>query len=86
MESGETIAEDDDYSRYFISLYFIVQTVTTVGYGDVNPTSRVERIFVVVTMLIGVFTFSFVSGGLASLLQAIDDQSSSDQATESKLA
>lgn len=44
------------------------------GYGDVNPSNTVERCFVVVVMLVGVFAFSFVSGALASIMQNYDSQ------------
>src|SRR5258707_7368611 len=35
------------------SLYVTVQTLTTVGYGDLPPTSGLGRLFAVVVMLIG---------------------------------
>jgi voltage-gated potassium channel len=36
------------------SLYFSVVTLTTVGYGDLTPTSDYSRIFTIVYILIGV--------------------------------
>jgi Ion channel len=66
-----------------LSLYFVVQTVATVGYGDVNPTNSEERIFVIFLMLSGVVAFSFVSGSISSLMLSIDDMASSES---SKLA
>jgi len=74
MGSGEKIDETGDHLKYyFISLYFTIQTCTTVGYGDVNPAHTGERVFVIFLMLIGVLLFSFMSGSLASVLQAYDD-------------
>ena len=49
-------------------MYFIVQTITTVGYGDYSPANSLERIFVIVLMLIGVIGFAFMSGALSSIL------------------
>ncbi len=36
------------------SLYFTVMTLTTVGYGDLSPTTTVTRLFTVVFVLIGI--------------------------------
>ena len=38
------------------SLYFTVATMTTVGYGDLAPTTDVSRLFTVFFMIIGVAT------------------------------
>lgn len=39
---------------YFSSLYWTVETVTTVGYGDILPTGVMGRSFAIVVMLFGV--------------------------------
>lgn len=36
------------------SLYFVVATLTTVGYGDVHPTTEFSRLFTVFFILFGV--------------------------------
>lgn len=46
------------------SLYFTVITLTTVGYGDLSPTSRASKLFTVVIVLIGI-------GLLVSLIERI---------------
>jgi len=79
-EGGEEIdIEKDNVKMYFISLYFVMQTITTVGYGDVSPTNTKERIFIVILMLIGVISFSFISGSLSSIIQSYDDQVSAER-------
>ena len=79
-DGGEAIdIEKDNVKMYFISLYFVMQTITTVGYGDVNPTNTKERIFIVILMLIGVISFSFISGSLSSIIQSYDDQVSAEK-------
>lgn len=47
--------------------------MTTVGYGDISPTNTVERLFVIALMIFGVFTFSMVTGMLASVLTSADE-------------
>ena len=31
--------------RYTVALYYVVTTITTVGYGDVVPGTQAERVF-----------------------------------------
>lgn len=59
---------------YAISFYWAISTITTVGYGDISGTTTAERIFCFISMLIGVISFSFANGALASII------SNSDQA------
>ena len=75
IDSGENIDIDKDYFKiYFVALYFVIQTIATVGYGDVNPQNTKERIFVIFLMLVGVIAFSFVSGAISSILMSYDEQ------------
>ena len=53
---------------YLSSFYFTVTTITTVGYGDITAKSKFEQIFCILVMIIGVISFSFASGSLASIL------------------
>jgi len=57
---------------YLVALYFITQTITTVGYGDYQPTNMLERIFVICLMIFGVIFFTFASASLTSILQSYD--------------
>jgi hypothetical protein len=43
--------------NYVASLYFVVQSMTTVGYGDVSASNTIERGIAIVFMLIGVLLF-----------------------------
>jgi voltage-gated potassium channel Kch len=68
------IFEMDLPEKYLTSIYFTVTTITTVGYGDVSISTKLEKVFCIITMLTGVIAFSFASGSLASLLQSYDIQ------------
>ena len=82
---GEEITLEDNLDCYFIALYFTIQTITTVGYGDVNPANMSERIFVICLMLAGVIAFSFIAGGLTGLITALDEKNSEISATDDRL-
>ena len=60
------------YELYVISFYWTVSTITTVGYGDISGTNTVERIFCSIAMLVGVISFSFANGALASIISNSD--------------
>lgn len=60
------------FEMYLCSCYFIMTTVSTVGYGDISPKNSIERVFGSLLMFLGVLSFTFVSGALASILQSHD--------------
>ncbi len=49
-----------EHLSFVDALYFSVVTVTTVGYGDIHPSSPVGKILATVLILSGVFTFTIV--------------------------
>lgn len=61
-----------DGDMYTVSLYWVVQTIATVGYGDVALVNTNERCFAFIIMIIGVLAFSFASGALTSILMDND--------------
>lgn len=78
IDSGEMLSLDSHehlYRKYILSAYFCLQTMSTVGYGDINPTNTKERIFAIIIMLLGVIAFAFVSGNLSSIMTNLDEAS-----------
>ena len=71
---------DNDYQnlepidKYIVSTYFVITTVSTVGYGDISATTTFERVYCACLMLFGVTIFTFISGALSSILSNYDHQ------------
>jgi len=58
--------ENEDWStKYIHSLYFSTITTLTVGYGDIVPTTDIERLYVIVMALVicGVLGYTISSIG-----------------------
>ena len=62
------------YELYITSFYFTVTTLVTVGYGDITAVSPQEKIMCIVMMILGVLTFSFVTGSLSSIITSYDSK------------
>jgi hypothetical protein len=67
--AGESKHHSDVLTRYVSSLYWAYTTMTTVGYGDITPTTTFERIFAVIAMFFGASLFGYVIGSIASLME-----------------
>lgn len=52
----------------------MIQTITTVGYGDINPVNSKERIYTLFVMIVGVVSFAFISGSVAAIMQSYDEE------------
>jgi hypothetical protein len=59
----------EPYSIVVRSAYFIIQTLFTVGYGDISVNFGIEMIFSIVLMVIAVAFNGFLISGVASLLK-----------------
>lgn len=65
--------DQDAAGLYCVAFYWTITTITTVGYGDIEGTNDIERIFCAVIMIIGVILFSLANGALASIVGTDDD-------------
>eukprot|EP00930_Biecheleria_cincta_P035401 TRINITY_DN2434_c0_g2_i1.p1 TRINITY_DN2434_c0_g2~~TRINITY_DN2434_c0_g2_i1.p1 ORF type:complete len:769 (-),score=148.12 TRINITY_DN2434_c0_g2_i1:94-2400(-) len=57
---------------YIASLYWAVTTLTTVGYGDIIPTSNQERAYGMLAMLIGSAFYGYIIGCITSVITDMD--------------
>ena len=65
---------DDAADRYIASMYWTLSTLTTVGYGDLNAGTTVERLFAVVAMAVGVSYYTYIVSSLSSIISSFDSQ------------
>ena len=57
-------------TRYVVSLYWAVVTISTLGYGDVLPSTETERIFCIFSAISGGIVFSYTLGNISSLISS----------------
>ncbi|OQV13921.1 putative Cyclic nucleotide-gated cation channel subunit A [Hypsibius exemplaris] len=57
---------------YIMTIYWIVTTATTTGYGDILPLTDLERFFTCVVQVIGKFLFGIIVGDIASTLANLE--------------
>jgi hypothetical protein len=62
---------DGRLSHYLTSLYWVVTTITTVGYGDIYAGTNVEKVYATMSMLIGVTVFGYVIGSMSRIVSTI---------------
>jgi len=59
-------------SQYVKAIYWCVTTLTTVGYGDVTPVTKVEMIYSIFVMLSGVGLYGYIIGNIAGIITKKD--------------
>ena len=66
------MTEAPPIEQYNMAIYFALQTVTTVGYGDIGAVTSTEKILSLIWMVFGVAFYSFVIGNFTSMLASND--------------
>ncbi len=69
---AETKPDATIFTQYITSFYWALTTLTTIGYGDVTPSTNSERTFVVIIMLFGAILYASIFGNVAVLIQNFD--------------
>jgi voltage-gated potassium channel len=62
----ERIVDPHDFPSIGLALWWSLQTVTTVGYGDVVPTTDVGRLIGGIELVLGVSFIAFLTAGVTS--------------------
>ena len=66
----ERIVEPDTYKSYGLACWWAVQTVSTVGYGDLTPTTTAGRVIAAVVMIFGMALIPLVTAVVIAILTA----------------
>ncbi|HNA78388.1 MAG TPA: ion transporter, partial [Turneriella sp.] len=69
---GKIDEKADAVTNYIRALYWTITTITTIGYGDITPTSNIQTLYTMVVQLIGAGMYGYIIGNLASLLANSD--------------
>lgn len=65
-----TFQNQSRFERYIEASFFFVSTLTGLGYGDVYPMNRVERIICIMLMIVGKLIFSAILVSIYSFYEA----------------
>lgn len=63
-------------SLYLRSLYFIITTLTTVGYGDIYAVNDTERVIVIIWIIVVMFFMTFNISSMSNMMSSIDTKES----------
>ncbi len=60
--------------QFLVALYYVVTTVTTIGFGDISPekTQPLQVIFTMFMQIFGAGMYGYLIGNLASIIASID--------------
>ncbi|XP_046437357.1 potassium voltage-gated channel subfamily H member 6-like isoform X3 [Daphnia pulex] len=58
-------------SRYVTALYFTFSSLTSVGFGNVSPTTDCEKIFTICVMLVGSLMYASIFGNVSAIIQRL---------------
>ena len=59
-----------EYHSIWLGMWWVLQTVTTVGYGDLTPTSPIGKILTSLVMLWGVAFLAIITAAITSVFVA----------------
>ena len=67
--SHTNVFNKDFTTKYITSFYFLMTTLTTVGYGDIVCISGIERIFHIILLVFGTIIYTFVVSKIGNYLR-----------------
>eukprot|EP00930_Biecheleria_cincta_P013604 TRINITY_DN12043_c0_g2_i1.p1 TRINITY_DN12043_c0_g2~~TRINITY_DN12043_c0_g2_i1.p1 ORF type:complete len:745 (-),score=119.41 TRINITY_DN12043_c0_g2_i1:94-2301(-) len=60
------------WTEYGVAAYWAMTTLTTVGYGDITPTTDEERVFTIFAMVVGGTFYGILVGSISSMVAQSD--------------
>ena len=76
------LANKSDWQNLVIVVYFTFTTLSTVGFGDFNPKSEIERIVTTFILLVGVACFSYIMGQFIDILMNLQNVTADNEDSE----
>ena len=73
LDEGNFDFSKDESTIYITSLYWVVTTLTTVGYGDIYGNTVQEYIYTMIVEFIGILVFSIIMSTVNSCLLYTSD-------------
>jgi len=64
------VLDHKEYGSIWLGMWWVLQTVTTVGYGDLTPTSAIGKILTSIVMLWGVAFLAITTAAITSVFVA----------------
>lgn len=64
------VFDHKEYASVWLGMWWVLQTVTTVGYGDLTPHNAIGKILTSIVMLWGVAFLAIVTAGITSVFVA----------------
>jgi len=64
------LLDHDEYKNVWVGMWWSLQTVTTVGYGDVTPTKPIGRAIASFVMLEGIAFLAIITAAITSTFVA----------------
>lgn len=58
----------DPVSTYIQAFYWLIVTVSTVGYGDITPQTDIARIYAIMVMLVGIAMYGYIIGSVSTTI------------------
>lgn len=68
------IEHSEWYVQYVNAVYWAVNTMSTIGYGDISPQTPVERGIGILFLLIASFVFAYTMNSIGAALQQISEK------------
>ena len=81
------VLDHSEYSNIWVGMWWALQTVTTVGYGDVTPTHPSGRLVGVIVMLEGISFLAIITAVITSsfVARAESERSAEDDVEDAAL-
>jgi hypothetical protein len=64
------VLDHKEYASVWLGMWWVLQTVTTVGYGDLTPASAIGKILTSLVMLWGVAFLAIITAAITSVFVA----------------